>query len=59
MLTTFRQPIVCHFGPYSRVQYQRKNDLRPREKNTKKEPNILNDGLSNSWLEFIIFSALN
>lgn len=35
MLTTFRQPIVCHFGPYSRVQYQRKNDLRPREKNKK------------------------
>ena len=35
MLTTFGEPIVCHFGPYSPVQYQRKNDLRPREKNKK------------------------
>lgn len=35
MLTTFGQPIVCHFGPYSPIQYQRKNDLRPREKNKK------------------------
>lgn len=58
MLTAFRQPIVYHFEAYSWVQYERKNDLRPRQKKNKK-PNIFNDGLSNSWLEFIIFSALN